>query len=174
MKTITLNNLSDVENNIKYLSDAANKAKINILELSKTLDGIKLLEEIKFNKIGCDPLNTQRHLNLIEQINQTFTYMASFRAVKILFKKHPEATEFILNLGTASGTDIESASCGGIAAEVFSATKPSSNDKLNKDIKKVSTTKAAHKYVFFLCPDIEAGSYVKKSTKNVMVWSLGK
>jgi len=174
MKTIVLNNLSEVEAHIEALNDTANEAQINILELSETLDGIQLLEEIKFEKIGYDPLDIQRRLNVIEQVNQTFTYLASFRAVEILFQKHPEATKFILNLGTASGTDIESSSCGGIAAEVFSATKPSSNDKLNKDIKKVSATKATHKYVFFLCPGIEAGLYKQKSTKDVSVWSLGK
>ena len=174
MKTITLHNLFDVEAHIELLNDAANEAQINILEQSESLDGIQLLEKIKFEKIGYDPLNVQRSLNLIEQVNQTFTYLASFRAVGILFQKHPEATKFILNLGTASGTDIESSNCGGIAAEVFSATKPSSNDKLNKDIKKVSATEAAHKYVFFLCPGIEAGLYNKKSINSVVLWSLGK
>jgi len=174
MKTIALNNLSEVEEYIELLNDTANEAQINIIELSESFTGIQLLEQIKFEKIGYDPLNPQRHLNLIEQVNQTFTYMASFRVVEILFQNHPEATGFILNLGTASGTDIESSSCGGIAAEVFSATRPSSNDKLNKDIKKVSATEATHKYVFFLCPGIETGPYKPKSTKNVMVWSLGQ
>lgn len=174
MKTIVLNNLSEVDSHIETLSETANETQINILELSETLDGIQLLEEIKFEKTGYDPLDIQRRLNVIEQVNQTFTYLASFRAAEILFQKHPKATKFILNLGTASGSDIESSNCGGIAAEVFSATKPSSNDKLNKDIKKVSATDAKHKYVFFLCPGIDAGIYKSKSTKDVIVWSLGK
>ena len=114
MKTIVLKNLSEVEAHIEALNDSANEAQINILELSETLDGIQLLEEIKFKKIGYDPLNIQRRLNIIEQVNQTFTYLASFRAVEMLFQQFPEATEFILNLGTASGTDIESLNCGGI------------------------------------------------------------
>lgn len=174
MTRITLNNISEADKYINLLSNSAHGAKIKLVELSKAHDGLQLLKEIKFNKIGYDPLNSQRNLNLIEQVNQTFTYLSSFRAVKILFQIHPEAKEFILNLGTSSGSDIESRSCGGIAAEVFSATSPSSNNKLNKDIKKVIATGANHKYVFFSCQNIEAGLYKPKSNKNVMVWSLGK
>lgn len=174
MKTIILNNASEVEAHLDALNDTAKKTQTSILELSERLDGIQLLEKIKFEKIGCDPLDLQRRLNVIEQINQTFTYLASFKAVEILFKHYPEASEFVLNLGTASGTDIESSCCGGIAAEVFAATTPSSNNKLNKDIEKVCTTEAAHKYVFFLCPGIESGLYNKKSTKEVSIWSIGK
>ncbi|MCP4552707.1 MAG: hypothetical protein GY834_11850, partial [Bacteroidetes bacterium] len=34
-------------------------------------------------------------------------------------------------------------------------------------------TDAAYKYVFFLCPGIEAGTYQSKSTNDVTVWSIG-
>lgn len=174
MKRIVLNNKTEVDAHIEMLFNTANSAQINILELSEPRDGIQLLEKIKFDKIGYDPLNPERTLNLIEQVNQTFTYLASFKAVKILFNLHPDAGAFVLNLGTAAGTDIESASVGGIAAEVFAATRPSSNNKLNKDIEKVGAADAAHKYVFFLCPGIDPGPYQSKSNHGILLWSIGE
>ena len=173
MKRRLLKNISEVEKHLEMLNESANAAQINILELSETRNGLQLLEEIKYEKIGYDPLNSERELNLIEQVNQTFTYLASFKAVEILFQQHPEVSQFVLNLGTTAGTDIESIDSVGIAAEVFAATRPSSNNKLNKDFEKVKATNKAHKYVFFMCPGIEEGYYLPKSTEEVIVWSLG-
>jgi hypothetical protein len=56
-----------------------------------------------------------------------------------------------MNLGTTAGTDVESAD-GRIAAEVFAAVSPSNNGKLQKDISKVNSTAAEHRYVFFYSP----------------------
>jgi len=96
------------------------------------------------------------------------------RAAEFIFNEHPQISSLTLNLGTAPGSDLETNDCGGIAAEVFAATKPSSNNKLNKDIQKVSETDAKFKYSFFMCPDIEQGVYIQKSTQDVIVWSLGQ
>ncbi|NQT00336.1 MAG: hypothetical protein HQ595_04550 [Candidatus Omnitrophica bacterium] len=173
MKKIILKNSTEVTGYIDAIMDAANAAQMRLIELSETLDGIQLLEKMKFEKVGYDPLNTERELNLIEQLNQSFTYLASFKAAEILFQRHEGIYELLLNLGVMPGPDIESSDVGGIAAEVFATTKPSSNNKLNKDIVKVASTDATHKYVFFMCPHIKEGPYEEKSTDDVLVWSLG-
>lgn len=173
MKKIILNNSAEVTRYIETIVGAANAAQMRLFELSEIRNGIQLLQEMKFEKIGYDPLNTERGLNLIEQINQSFTYLASFKAAKILFQRHEGISKLSLNLGTMPGPDIESPEAGGIAAETFAATRPGSNNKLNKDITKVALTDANHKYVFFMCPSIESGLYEEKSTDDVLVWSLG-
>jgi hypothetical protein len=167
-----LHSAEDVEPHIERLQDAANKTQMRIRAFSGHNDGLMLLREMKFGKLGCDPLKTDCKWNLVEQISQTFTYLASFKAAEILFGWHPKLTELVLNLGTSSGTDIES-ECGGIAAEIFAATSPSSNGKLNKDIQKVSKTDAQYKYVFFLCPNVEPGEYSIPRVTEVRIWSLG-
>lgn len=91
------------------------------------------------------------------------------KAAEFLFSEHPEVSTLTLNLGIESGSDIETSDCCGIAAEVFAATNPNSNNKLNKDIQKVSRVNSKYKYAFFMCPDIEYGEYSKKSTPNVKV-----
>jgi hypothetical protein len=173
MKKITLRNADEAYKYIEAISTSASSAQVQLLELSKNKDSIQFLRHIKFEQIGFDPLDPKRKLNLIEQVNQTFTYLASFKAADIIFNRHPNISELSLNLGNISGTDIESTESGGIAAEVFAATRPGSNNKLNKDIVKVAATQATHKYVFLMCPNIEAGHYQEKSTNEVMVWSLG-
>ena len=113
--------------------------------------GIDVLALLKFAEAGRDPLEPTRTLNFVEQLNQSFTYLASIRAARWLLTKHPECAPLILNLGTAPGPDIQS-KCGRFVAETFAATHPSSNDKLRSDVAKVRECSADHKFVFFLSP----------------------
>jgi len=165
-KLIVLQSAEEAEDYVQRIHTAANNTAMNINEQSGYGTGIELLEKMKFGKLGVDPLDSERELNLIEQLNQTYTYLASFKAAEHLFGWHLGLAKLTLNLGTSSGSDLESKEFGGIAAEVFAATKPNSNDKLRKDIKKVQGTEAQHKYVFFNCPFIEAGKYAVRSQEG--------
>jgi hypothetical protein len=172
MKEITLHKSSEVEKYISIIKKASRKAKDNIDQISTDTNNINFIKKIKYEKIGFDPLNPDRNLNLIEQVNQTFTYLASLKAAKFLFNEFKSLEGLRLNLGTSSGSDIESFD-GTIKAEVFAATRPSSNQKLKKDIAKVKSTSANNKYVFFACPGIEEGPYKYKDEIDVIIWSLG-
>jgi hypothetical protein len=70
---------------------------------------------------------------------------------------HPEANGFRLALATCAGRDIESVEPNLVAAEVFSATHPGSNQKLKKDIKCLAAVPAQHRYVFFAAPKHSSG-----------------
>ena len=117
---------------------------------------LDLLKALRFQPVGHDPL-TGEPLNVIEQLNQTFTILVSLRAVERLKEMHPEANGFRLALGTSSGRDIESVAPDLVAAEVFSATHPGSNQKLKKDIARLASDPAPHRYVFFAAPDYPEG-----------------
>ena len=91
--------------------------------------------------------------------------------MEILFIEYPELAPFRLNLGTAPGSDIES-ECGELAAEVFAAVAPTSNQKLKKDINKVLETNAKLKFVFFMCLNFELGRQLKFERDDVVVWAL--
>lgn len=172
-KRIIIHDIEEIENHIENLRSSSEEVQIRLDEISSYSDPIDLLRKIKFEQIGCDPLDSQRPLNIIEQVNQTFTYLASFKAAKLLFERHSGLKSLTLNLGTTSGSDLESEFDGGIAAEVFAAVNPNNNKKLQKDIDKVSKINAEHKYVFFLCPEVEEGHYQYQSESDVVVWSLG-
>ena len=73
---------------------------------------------MKFKETGFEPLES-KPINIIEQLNQLFTYLVSIEAVIYLIKIHLNKT-FILNLGTASGNDIESSDSTIILINSFS------------------------------------------------------
>lgn len=165
---------SDIREHLEALRASAEQTQNKLAELADAKDALEFLYQLKFNPVGCDPLSQSRELNVIEQLNQTFTYLASFNGAEFLFSRHPTVQILMLNLGTAAGSDIETPEDGGIAAEVFAAVTPRNNGKLTKDVKKVSRAKATHRYVLFMSPECEAGRYpVASNPEGVIVWSLG-
>lgn len=117
---------------------------------------LELFTALRFQTVGHDPL-TGEALNVIEQLNQTFTILVTLRAIERLIVMHPEANGFRLALGTSSGRDIESVKPDLVAAEVFSATHPGSNQKLKKDIARLTSDPARYRYVFFAAPKYNCG-----------------
>lgn len=164
----------DIEGHRGRLRASAEQAQMQIAELAGSEEPLSFLFQLKFHAIGCDPLNLSRQLNLIEQLNQTFTYLASFNGAEFLFERHPTVQRLSLNLGTTSGFDIQTPEAGGIAAEVFAAVTPQNNRKLASDIEKVSSADAEFRYVLFMSPGHEAGPYRgTPKVAGVTVWSLG-
>ena len=104
-----------------------------------------------------EDLEPIKPLNVVEQLNQTFTILVSLRAAERLIELHPDAGGFRLALATSSGRDIESVVPDLVAAEVFSATRPSSNQKLKKDIARLTADPARYRYVFFAAPGFVSG-----------------
>jgi len=173
-KQIIIRGKADIYRYMEEILASAEDTQINVCELSGNKEAIDLLYRMKFEKIGYDPLNSQRRLNLIEQLNQTFTYMASLKAARYLFSNYNGLKSLTLNLGTRAGWDIETNDDGGVIAEVFAAVSPKNNKKLEKDIKKVFEATARRKFVFFMCPGFEERPYPEMQTKpNVTVVSLG-
>lgn len=161
--------LSALEALVVESSRKAASALSQVLAESKPLNA---LARVKFEQVGFHPIQ-DRALNFIEQINQTFTFLASLRAAAWIFTHHSGVGPLRLNLGTAGGSDIESLD-GTLAAEAFAATSPSSNDELRKDIAKVAATSAQFKYVFYSCPSVPPGPPVRAPrSADVQTVSLG-
>ena len=173
-KRITIRGQSDIEYYRKLLLDSSAETRLRVAKLTETLDPLELLYQMKFEKVGCDPMNFTRRLNLIEQLNQTFTYAASLKAAEYLLQHHTAISPLTLNLGTTSGWDIQGEKNGGVVAEVFAAVNPQNNGKIEKDIAKVAKANALHRYVFFMCPGIGFGPYQESHGHHgIQVVSLG-
>ena len=173
-KKVIIKSQGDVDSYFGKLRASAENARGLIRELAAGSNPLTFLYQVRFDPVGCDPMDTTRKLNLIEQLNQTFTYAASLKAASYLLKQRPAFTALTLNLGTTSGWDIESIENGGLVAEIFAAVNPQNNDKLNKDVKKVATAEVQHRYVFFMCPGVGAGPYKEVSVPaGINVISLG-
>jgi hypothetical protein len=139
---------------------AANTAK---WLAAQTGDPMSLLRAMRFETVGYDPL-TGEPLNIVEQLNQTFTILVTLRAIEQLFELHRDSGGFHLALGTSAGRDIESVKERYVAAEVFAATRPESNQKLKKDLMRLTTDPADHRYVFFYCPGFTEGRQANRET----------
>lgn len=159
---------------IEKLETSAEVSMLSIANLAADNDAMSFLYECKFHENGFDPLDHSKPLNFVEQLNQTFTYLASFKGAEFIFSKHVDVKSLTLNLGTSKGTDIETDDGGGVVAEVFASVKPSSNSKLQDDIQRICFKEAKHKYVFFISPKTEYGVYKSRwDVEGVMVISLG-
>lgn len=171
MKSLIVQNPTELATLKNTVIESMQLSSDNLEKLAKESPPLDLFSSMKFSKLGFDPLDPERPLNLIEQINQSFTYLASFLAVEILFVEHPDLAPFKLNLGTAAGADIES-QCKKLSAEVFASVTPTNNQKLKNDINKVLLTDSIFKYSFFMCPGFKADRQANYEREGVKVWAL--
>ena len=175
MKVRTIGTEEEVNDLVASVTRSAERALLKLTKSSAVNQGLQALWSMKFSPVGCDPLDADTPLNLMEQINQTFTYLASAKAVNLLLQLHPELAPFTVNLGTSPGSDIESRTGAALAAEVFAAVNTSNNRKLVKDSAKVSQSNAKLKYVFFMCPGYQPGRQQELEREaGVEVWSVGE
>jgi hypothetical protein len=172
---IDVRSVAEVDPLIAHVRRAgdATLRRIRDLVLSEN-ESLAVLRQFKFATLGRHPLD-DRDLNLIEQVNQTWTCLVTLRALPFLFDRHPDADGFRLYLGTEGGTDIVSLSPDVVAAEAFAAVHPGNNRKLQKDMAKLALEcpNARARYVFFNAPGFPHKHYEKLETvPGIEVWGI--
>ena len=149
--------LTEVDALEARIRDAADKASTALRALADR--GLPHLHRLRFEPIGSHPLHGHP-LNIVEQINQTFTCLVGLEAVRWLLRHHPDVGGFRLALGAVPGFDVESVVPDRVQAETFAAVNPANNRKLVKDVSRLRDKGTAeHRYVFFAAPGIPAGEY---------------
>lgn len=137
-------------------------------------DPMPLLRNVKFAPVGFHPIDGHP-LNFIEQINQTWTYLAALAATRKLLELHPEAEGFRLAPGAhaAQDLDIMSNVPGLVGAETFAAVHPGNNRKLASDLSKLAARTERHRYVFFISPAFPGTKRLSQLDRDgVAVWSV--
>lgn len=137
-------------------------------------DPLDLLRSMKFETIGFHPI-ADRALNVIEQINQSFTYVVALAAARELLMLHPDAEGFHLAPGAHASLplDIMSKVDGLVGAETFAAVSPQNNGKLAADLARLALRPERHRYVFFASPRFPGLGRVERLEANgVQVWSV--
>jgi hypothetical protein len=142
---------SDVETYIAKV-EAAAACTLDWFARQQT-SSLGLLKELKFATVGSHPVDGHA-LNFVEQINQTWTYLAALAATRELLRLHPEARGFSFAPGAHASQDLDVMSVvpGLVGAETFAAVLPSNNGKLAKDLEKLAGRNERHRYVFFISP----------------------
>jgi hypothetical protein len=137
-------------------------------------DPLDFLRDLKFSPVGRHPIE-DRPLNLVEQINQTWTYAVALEAARKLIELHPEAGGFRVAPGAHMSIplDIMSVVEGYAGAETFAAVHPRNNRKLDLDRMKMTQQSELHRYVFFASPAYPNTQRLKEfEVPGVQVWSI--
>lgn len=137
-------------------------------------DPLDMLEKMKFEPIGFHPI-AGHALNLVEQINQTWTFAVAIAAARQLLELHPDAGGYRLAPGAhaSQALDIMSEIPDLVGAETFATVHPSNNGKLQKDLAKLAGRPEQYRYVFFMSPKFPgAVRYPKFEREGVQVWSV--
>ena len=159
---------------IEKLETSAEVAMLSIANLAAEKDAMSFLFECKFHKNGYNPIDCAIPLSFNEQLNQTFTYLASFRSAEYIFKKHPNLKKLKLNFGIESRYDIQSLDTDELQALVFASLNQFSNRILLGDRFRIDNSKAKFKYVFFIAPQHPfSEKTVNLSGRDVHIISLG-
>ncbi|OJU31185.1 MAG: hypothetical protein BGN89_17505, partial [Alphaproteobacteria bacterium 64-6] len=127
-----------------------------------------------FDLIGFHPIE-DRPLNLIEQINQTWTYAVAIAATRQLLALHPDCRGLRLAPGAHASLDLDimSVEPGRIGAETFAAVTPYNNGKLAKDLDKLATRHEEHRYIFFMSLRFQGNERRQQFEKHgIEVWSV--
>ena len=163
---------ADIDSHVEAIRAAAETARTGIL--SGFADGLAFFKALKFDPIGRHPIEP-RDLNVIEQVNQTFTYLVALEAARFLLERHPEAEGFLLAPGAhmSMPLDIMSIVPGIVGAETFAAVDPRNNRKLAKDLAKLSQHSEEHRYVFFASPLYQGlRRWERLEQPGIQVWSV--
>jgi hypothetical protein len=138
-------------------------------------DPLDMLERMKFDPVGFHPIEGYK-LNLVEQINQTWTYAVAIAAAKQLLQFHPDAKGFYLAPGARAGRplDIMSVVENMVGAETCAVVDPRNNRKIEKDVAKLEARTEAYRYVFFVCPKFPRNERQREIHRSsvVQVWSI--
>jgi hypothetical protein len=165
-------NTEDIDRYLGQVRDAA--AKIHAWIAAQDGDPLDLLRRLKFETAGFHPI-LGHPLNVIEQINQTWTFVVALGAARHLLEMHPDAGGFVLAPGAhaAIELDIMSREPGVVGAETFAAVDPKNNNKLKADLLKLAGRTERHRYIFFMSPQFPDFTRLPQFERDgVQVWSV--
>ncbi|RVI05003.1 hypothetical protein CN200_32135, partial [Sinorhizobium meliloti] len=168
---VVVRSFADVDLMLERVRDSA--ARVHDWIASFQGDPLEMLRLMKFDAVGFHPVG-HHPLNLVEQINQTWTFTVALLAARQLLSLHPEAGGFRLAPGAHASQplDIMSEVDGLVGAETFAAVTPRNNNKLVKDLVKLSATPEQHRYLFFMSPAFPGNARLPQFEQNgVQVWS---
>jgi hypothetical protein len=169
---LTVRTVADTDRLMEQVRASA--IRVHTWASAQSGDPLDMLRRMKFEPIGVHPIEDRR-INLVEQINQTWTFAVAIAAARQLLLLHPEAGGFHLAPGAHASLalDIMSEKAGLVGAETFAAVTPRNNGKLATDLAKLAARPEVHRYVFFMCPLFPGNNRLPQfEGHGVQVWSV--
>jgi hypothetical protein len=169
---IVVRNIGDLDRYLGQVREAA--AKIHAWVAAQFGNPLDLLRRMKFETAGFQPI--QGHpLNLVEQIDQTWTYVVALAAGRHLLEMRPEAGDYVLAPAAHAAVelDIMSEAPGLIGADTFAAVDPSNSKKLETGLPKLAVRTEQHRYSFLMSPGFPGFKRLRQWERNgIQVWSV--
>lgn len=162
----------DADRHLSLVREAASRTQAWVASFQG--DPLSFLRQVKFNTVGFHPIE-HRPLNLIEQVNQTWTYAVAITAARQLLRLHPNIGALLVAPGAHMSLplDIMSEAPGVVGAETFAAVDPANNRKMAKDLAKMEERSETYRYIFFMSPLFPQNKRIPKFERNgVQVWSV--
>ena len=172
--SLVVHTVDDADTLMGTIRAAAAQVHDWIAETATIGNPMAMLKHMKFDRVGFHPIEGHA-LNMVEQINQTWTYAVAIAAARQLLLLHPEAGGFRLAPGAhfSQPLDIMSEVAGLVGAETFAAVHPRNNRKLDHDLTKLAGRSETHRYVFFMSPHCPGNERQPQFERNgVQVWSV--
>ncbi len=163
----TISTAADLEKIHEHLKETAEFARKQLAEVATHPDA---LGRLKFEQLGCDPLDLEDPQNLCEQVDQQATYTVAAHALEILMRRHPNLAWDLAPGAHGSGHDIVS-NDETVAAEVFAAVRPTNNQKLKRDIAKIRGFSGQHRYVIYRSPNSVARERIENGVTVIALES---
>jgi hypothetical protein len=164
--------VADVDRYMDQLRASARRAQDWVA--SQSGDPLDFLRRMKFDAVGCHPIE-DRPINIVEQINQTWTFAVALAAARQLLVLHPDVGGFRLAPGAHASIplDIMSEAGGQVGAETFASVSPRNNGKLAADLTKMAQRPEKNRYVLFMSPLYPNAERVPQFERDgLQVWSV--
>jgi len=168
----TVHSSQEVDHHLRTLCSCAERTQQWLRQFRGS--PIELFLSLKFDPVGAHPF-AGHALNVVEQVNQTATYLVALEAAKTLFKLHPDEPGYVIAPGAhmSQPLDIMSITAGHVGAETFAAVDPRNNRKLQKDLAKLATHADRHRYIFFASPKYpDTRRRIELEVEDIQVWSV--
>lgn len=151
--------IPEIEVHLATIEASTKRAIESLASLTSPADALR---QMKFGKTERHPIE-DRALNVVEQINQSFSYLVALNAARWLLEAYPDAGGLSLAPGAHASQrlDIMSVEPDLVGAEAFAATRPQSNRKLDKDLKRLAGDPSRHRCAFFYSPGFAPGRHPK-------------
>jgi hypothetical protein len=169
---VLVKSVEDVDRYLEQVRKAAVDAHAWVA--AQTGDPIDFLRRMKFDRVGFHPIEGHA-LNMVEQINQTWTYTVALAAARQLLELHPDVGGYHLAPGAHASKplDVMSEIDGMVGAETFAAVDPANNRKLAGDLVKMAARTEQHRYIFFMSPKFPGAQRLPQFERaGVQVWSV--
>ena len=182
-----VHNICDIVGIRDQIRNAATATRQNTLH-DLHINGMRALATLKFGANGNHPWRNGGW-NIIEQVNQSFTIMASLAAAEYLLDRFGNFGGLHLNPGARQGRDLIShqPQILAIEVEVFTCGEGYFRRKLRNDTRRFIGANADHCFVFFYCPvlfqgnprqgrqfDLEEAYALGDQGPEVEIWALNR